>query len=103
MDGMTPSSVDLIICDGPYGVTEHTWDKVSGIQTYNLELIKKFSRILKKRGSAYLFGKADCPAFIDCFASPNKYRKPVKQRFFYSLPNTNDTREIRGTSGLCGQ
>jgi DNA modification methylase len=65
MDGMTEGSVDLIISDGPYGITEHDWDKVGGIQKYNLELIKKFSRILKKGGSAYIFGKPDCIDFID--------------------------------------
>src|SRR3989338_4673066 len=34
-------SVDLIVCDGPYGVTMNGWDKVGNIQEYNLSLIKK--------------------------------------------------------------
>lgn len=58
-------SVDLIICDGPYGVTVNSWDKVSDIQTYNLELIKLFSRVLKPGGSLYLFGKDNCIDFVD--------------------------------------
>ncbi len=59
------NSVDLIVCDGPYGVTTNDWDKVSDIQTYNLNLIKLFSRVLKPGGALYLFGKDDCIDFID--------------------------------------
>jgi len=59
-------SVDLIICDGPYGVTENSWDNLRGtIQEYNLNLIERFSVKLKKGGSLYLFGKSDCIDFID--------------------------------------
>jgi DNA modification methylase len=59
------NSVDLIICDAPYGVTNNEWDKIKNIQEYNLELIKEFSRILKNGGTAYIFGKHDCIDFID--------------------------------------
>ena len=59
------NSIDLIVCDGPYGVTENEWDKISNIQEYNLNLIKIFSKILKPGGSLYLFGKDDCIDFID--------------------------------------
>lgn len=58
-------SVDLIVCDGPYGVTINEWDKISNIQEYNLRLIKLFSRVLKPGGALYLFGKDDCVDFID--------------------------------------
>jgi len=58
-------SIDLIISDGPYGITEHEWDRVSSIQEYNLELIKLFSQKLKPGGALYLFGKPDCIDFID--------------------------------------
>ncbi len=60
------NSIDLIICDGPYGVTNNGWDSVeAGIQRYNLNLIKLFSSKLKNGGSLYLFGKSDCIDFID--------------------------------------
>lgn len=59
------NSIDLIVCDGPYGITENSWDKITDIQQYNLHLIQKFSRILKPGGSLYLFGKDDCIDFID--------------------------------------
>lgn len=58
-------TIDLIVCDGPYGVTEKSWDKIKSIQDFNLNLIKLFSRILKKGGSLYLFGKDNCIDFID--------------------------------------
>lgn len=59
------NSVDLIVCDGPYGVTTNEWDKIQDIQSYNLNLIKLFSRVLKPGGALYLFGKDDCIDFID--------------------------------------
>lgn len=58
-------SVDLVVCDGPYGVTGKDWDRVNNIQEFNLELIKIFSRKLKDGGALYLFGKPDCVDFID--------------------------------------
>lgn len=58
-------SIDLIVCDGPYGITNNEWDKINNIQEFNLNLIKLFSRILKKGGAMYLFGKPNCLDFID--------------------------------------
>ena len=58
-------SVDLIVCDGPYGVTQNDWDRISSIQEFNLNLIKQFSRKLKDGGALYIFGKPDCLDFID--------------------------------------
>lgn len=58
-------SVDLIVCDGPYGITQNGWDKIESIQDYNLNLIKLFSRVLKKGGALYLFGKSNCIDLID--------------------------------------
>ncbi len=65
MDSLPGSSIDLIISDGPYGVTGHGWDRVRDIQSYNLVLLQKFSRLLKPGGAAYLFGKPECVDFID--------------------------------------
>ncbi len=60
------NSIDLIVCDGPYGVTKNLWDKPEiSIQEYNLHLIKTFSEKLKEGGAAYLFGKFNCIDFID--------------------------------------
>jgi len=65
MNRVPDGSIDLIICDGPYCATEHSWDRIQSIQEYNLVLIRQFSRILKDGGTAYLFGKHDCLDFID--------------------------------------
>ena len=58
-------AVDLIVCDGPYGVTANDWDRIASIQEFNLELIRIFSRKLTDGGALYLFGKPDCIDFID--------------------------------------
>ena len=58
-------SLDLIICDGPYGVTANKWDRVGDIQAFNLELIKIFADKMKDGAALYLFGKSNCVDFID--------------------------------------
>ncbi len=58
-------SVDLVVCDGPYGVTTNQWDRISNIQEFNLKLISIFAAKLKDGGALYLFGKPDCIDFID--------------------------------------
>ena len=58
-------TIDLIVCDGPYGVTDNGWDRVGNIQEFNLNLIKIFSDKLKIGGALYLFGKSNCIDFID--------------------------------------
>ena len=58
-------SVDLIICDGPYGVTANDWDRIDDIQGFNLKLIEIFAAKMKNSAALYLFGKPDCIDFID--------------------------------------
>jgi DNA modification methylase len=58
-------SIDLVVCDGPYGVTNNKWDRISNIQEFNLKLISIFAAKLKDGGALYLFGKPDCIDFID--------------------------------------
>lgn len=58
-------SVDLVVCDGPYGVTTNKWDRISDIQDYNLKLLSVLAPKLKEGGALYLFGKPDCIDFID--------------------------------------
>ena len=65
LDGLHDESVDLIVCDGPYGVTQNEWDKIPTIQEFNLALIRRFASKLKEGGALYLFGKPDCIDFID--------------------------------------
>ena len=65
IERVSDGSVDLIVCDGPYGVTANSWDKINGIQDFNLRLITILSKKLKDGGALYLFGKPDCIDFID--------------------------------------
>lgn len=65
MDELPNACFDLIVSDGPYGISTHEWDNISNIQEYNLSLLRKFSKLLKLGGSVYLFGKQDCIDFID--------------------------------------
>ena len=58
-------SVDLVVCDGPYGVTTNHWDRIRSIQDFNLRLIEIFASKLTDGGALYLFGKPDCIDFID--------------------------------------
>ena len=73
LNAVGDASIDLIVCDGPYGVTENAWDQISSIQEFNLNLIERFTPKLKSGGALYLFGKPDCIDFID-------YRKFLKLR-----------------------
>jgi len=65
MKEIEENSIDLIVCDGPYGVTTNDWDRIESIQEFNLNLIRIFSEKLKEGGTLYLFGKANCIDFID--------------------------------------
>jgi DNA modification methylase len=65
MQRLPAAGIDLIVCDGPYGVTAHDWDRVESIQQYNLRLLQSFQRLLRPGGAVYLFGKPDCVDFID--------------------------------------
>jgi site-specific DNA-methyltransferase (adenine-specific)/adenine-specific DNA-methyltransferase len=65
LESVADASVDLIVCDGPYGVTQNSWDRIDSIQEFNLELISRFSRKLKEGAALYLFGKPDCIDFVD--------------------------------------
>lgn len=58
-------SVDLAICDGPYGVTSKKWDRVGSVQEFNLRVIERLAPKLKPGAALYLFGKPDCIDFID--------------------------------------
>ncbi len=62
---ITGGTIDLIVCDGPYGVTTNAWDRIGGIQDFNLRLIEVLADKLVDGGALYLFGKPDCIDLID--------------------------------------
>lgn len=45
-------SVDLILCDLPYGITRNKWDKALNLK----DLWEQYNRVLKRNGAALLFG-----------------------------------------------
>lgn len=65
LEQIDDQSINLIICDGPYGVTNNDWDRIGSIQEYNLKLIQVFADKLVEGGALYLFGKPNCIDFID--------------------------------------
>ena len=52
MDNIDSKSIDLIICDLPYGVTRNKWDIVIPFD----KLWKHYNRIIKDNGAIILFG-----------------------------------------------
>ncbi len=63
-------SIDLIICDGPYGVTQNNWDRIPSIQEFNLDLIKRFSKKLKEGGGFIPVWEAGLSGFYRLPALP---------------------------------
>lgn len=53
MKSLEDKSVDLILCDLPYGTTKNKWDSV-----IDLELLwEQYNRIIKDRGAILLFAQ----------------------------------------------
>ena len=53
MKRIPDKSVDMILCDLPYGVTKNKWDSVIPLD----ELWKHYKRIIKENGAIVLFGQ----------------------------------------------
>lgn len=52
MQGLPPHSIDLILCDLPYGTTECKWDSVIQFEA----LWEQYLRIIKDNAAIVLFG-----------------------------------------------
>ena len=53
MDNIAENSVDLILCDLPYGTTKCKWDTIIDMD----KLWVQYKRVLRPRGSVVLFGQ----------------------------------------------
>ena len=62
---MQDRSVDLCICDSPYGCTSHTWDKIGSLSEYNTKILDTLYPKMKEGGTLYLFGKHNLLDFMD--------------------------------------
>lgn len=62
MDDIEDGSVDMILCDLPYGMTKNKWDVVLPFD----ELWKHYNRIIKKNGAILLFGNQPFTSMLVC-------------------------------------
>lgn len=53
MEEIEDGSVDMVLCDLPYGVTNCAWDKKIALD----DLWKQYRRVVKKNGAVLLFGQ----------------------------------------------
>lgn len=60
MEQLEDKSVDMILCDLPYGTTQCKWDSVINFE----ELWKQYKRIIKDRGAIVLFGAEPFSSFL---------------------------------------
>ena len=60
-------SIDLILCDLPYGVTKNSWDSIIPFE----QLWKEYNRVIKDNGCVLLF--ANQPFTTDLIMSNKKY------------------------------
>jgi site-specific DNA-methyltransferase (adenine-specific) len=52
MKNIPESSIDMILCDLPYGMTKNSWDVIIPFD----KLWKEYKRVIKKNGAIVLFG-----------------------------------------------
>ena len=62
MDDIEDGSVDMILCDLPYGMTKNKWDVVLPFD----ELWKHYNRIIKNNGAILLFGNQPFTSMLVC-------------------------------------
>lgn len=64
MDKIPDKSIDAVICDLPYGITDHDWDKIID----GVWLVSEYKRILKQNSNILLFCTASFAKYLmDCF------------------------------------
>ena len=62
MKQLLDKSIDLILCDLPYGTTACKWDSIIPFDT----LWKEYSRIIKENGAIILFGSEPFTSVLIC-------------------------------------
>ena len=62
MNRINDKSIDMILCDLPYGTTKNKWDK-----RIDFELLwKQYNRIIKDNGAIVLFAQSPFDKFLAC-------------------------------------
>lgn len=62
MKDIPDKSIDMILCDLPYGVTEYEWDKIIN----GVELFKQYKRICKQNANVLLFCQIELAKYLMC-------------------------------------
>ena len=62
-------SIDMILCDLPYGVTEYEWDKIIN----GVELFKQYKRICKQNANVLLFCQIELAKYLMCSTFPSEF------------------------------
>ena len=113
MNRIPAESIELILCDLPYGLTKNKWDKAIPLE----KLWEEYERILKRNGVVILFGQGRFThsivdsnlkswrynliwdkALVSGFLNANK--RPLQQHediiIFYKLPPTYNPQKTKG-------
>ena len=62
MKDIKDKSIDMILCDLPYGITRNKWDKIIPLE----ELWKQYERIIKDNGAIVLFAQTPFDKILGC-------------------------------------
>ena len=60
MQQIPDGSIDMVLCDPPYGTTACKWDAVLPLD----KLWEQYNRVLSKKGSVFLFGSEPFSSFV---------------------------------------
>lgn len=69
MKDIPDKSIDMILCDLPYGVTEYEWDKVIN----GKELFEQYKRICKQNANVLLFGQIEFAKYLMLQTFPSEF------------------------------
>ena len=69
MKDIHTGSVDMVLCDLPYGTTQNKWDSVINLQ----ELWDSYTRIIKEHGAIVLFSQQPFSSKLIC-SNPKMFR-----------------------------
>jgi site-specific DNA-methyltransferase (adenine-specific) len=72
MKNIPDKSIDMILCDLPYGVTKCKWDEVIPFK----DLWKQYNRIIKDNGAIVLFGTEPFSSYLR-ISNINQYRYDI--------------------------
>ncbi|MFK5173426.1 site-specific DNA-methyltransferase, partial [Propionibacterium freudenreichii] len=62
MKNIPDQSIDMILCDLPYGTTQNKWDSILPLN----KLWKEYKRILKDSGCVVLFAQTPFDKVLGC-------------------------------------